>query len=101
MAPVETPRPDPAPPPPAQGPAAARHLRRGLLLFALYVGLYAGYVFLNAFRPQAMEAAPVAGVNLAISYGLGLIAAAFVLALIYAWLCRDGGGHPPPGDRAP
>jgi uncharacterized membrane protein (DUF485 family) len=30
----------------------------------------------------------VAGVNLAIVYGMGLIAAALVLALVYAWLCR-------------
>jgi hypothetical protein len=29
------------------------------------------------------------GVNLAIWYGFGLIGGALVLALIYAWLCRE------------
>jgi uncharacterized membrane protein (DUF485 family) len=36
-----------------------------------------------------MEVIVFAGVNLAVLYGLGLIAAAFVLALVYAWLCRS------------
>ena len=33
-----------------------------------------------------MEATPLAGVNLAIWYGFGLIVAALVLALIYGWV---------------
>ena len=32
--------------------------------------------------------APAAGVNVAVLWGFGLIAAAFVLALVYGWLCR-------------
>jgi uncharacterized membrane protein (DUF485 family) len=59
-------------------------------LFLVYLFLYGGFVFLNAFAPSAMEAVPVAGVNLAILYGVGLIAAAFLLALVYVWLCRGG-----------
>ena len=37
-----------------------------------------------------MEWTPVAGINLAILYGFGLIVAALVLALLYGWLCRAG-----------
>jgi uncharacterized membrane protein (DUF485 family) len=64
--------------------------RLGLFLFAVYLALYSGFVLLAAFAPQAMEATPLAGVNLAIWYGFGLIAAALVLALIYGWARRLG-----------
>jgi uncharacterized membrane protein (DUF485 family) len=61
--------------------------RLGLWLFLLYVILYAGFVALSAFKPAVMGT-DVAGVNLAIVYGIGLIIAAFVLAIIYMLLCR-------------
>lgn len=64
------------------------HARLGLWLFTTYLVAYAGFVGLNAFAPEAMERPTVGGVNLAITYGFGLIAAAFALALVYAWLCR-------------
>lgn len=67
---------------------AARNARYGLWLFAVYLLLYGGFVGINAFAPQWMEIRPVAGINLAILYGMGLIVAAFVLALLYGWLCR-------------
>ena len=57
--------------------------RLGLVLFFLYLLLYGGFVLLNAFWPETMEATPIAGVNVAILYGAGLIFAAFVLALVY------------------
>jgi uncharacterized membrane protein (DUF485 family) len=70
---------------------ATRNARIGLVLFAVYLLLYGGFVLLNAFAPQAMEATPVAGINLAILYGFGLIIAALVLALLYGWLCTADG----------
>ena len=48
----------------------------GLILFTLYLLLYGGFVLLNTFFPTSMEATPVAGVNIAILYGVGLIIAA-------------------------
>ena len=65
-----------------------RNSRIGLILFGIYLLLYGGFVFLNAFWPESMEAIPVAGVNLAIVFGFGLILAAFALALVYGFLCR-------------
>jgi uncharacterized membrane protein (DUF485 family) len=59
-----------------------------MVLFLLYLAFYGGFVGLSAFSPEAMEATPVAGVNLAILYGFALIVAAFVLAMLYGWLCR-------------
>ena len=80
-APSPTPEPEPE-----QG--ATRRTLYGRVLFTFYLVLYGGFVLLNAFSPETMEQTPVAGVNLAILYGLGLIAVAFVLALVYDWLCR-------------
>ena len=57
----------------------------GMILFVLYLILYGGFVLLNAFAPETMEIPPLAGVNLAIWYGIGLIIAALALALIYGW----------------
>jgi uncharacterized membrane protein (DUF485 family) len=69
---------------------AARNSRIGLFLFALYSALYLTFVLLNAFAPRVMEIIVFAGMNLAVAFGLGLIVAAFLLALLYAWLCRTG-----------
>jgi uncharacterized membrane protein (DUF485 family) len=62
--------------------------RIAFVFFAIYLLLYGGFVALAAFSPDTMEATPLAGVNVAIWYGFGLIAAAMVLALAYGWLCR-------------
>ena len=66
----------------------SKNARLGLQLFCVYLVLYGGFVLLNAFAPQTMEITPLAGINLAILYGFGLIGAALVLALIYGVLCK-------------
>ncbi len=66
----------------------AHNTRLGLLLFAIYVAIYAGFMALSAFSPAAMRRPVLAGANLAVVYGFGLIAAALILALIYMRLCR-------------
>lgn len=63
--------------------------RFAFALFAIYLLLYGGFVALAAFSPRTMEATPLAGVNVAIWYGFGLIASAIALALVYGWLCRS------------
>ena len=60
----------------------------GLILFAVYLLLYGGFVYLNAFRRDLMASQPFGGINLAIIYGIALIVAALVLAGIYMLLCR-------------
>jgi len=69
-------------------PGTTRAGRIGLVLFAVYVLFYAGFVGLSAFAPQIMSTRPLGGVNLAIDYGMGLIIGAFVLALLYMVLAR-------------
>lgn len=66
----------------------SRNSQIGLRLFALYVTIYALFMLLNAFQPDVMAREFLWGQNLAIVYGFGLIFSAFVLALLYGWLCR-------------
>ena len=65
-------------------PAATRY---GLTLFAIYTSVYTVFVVVSAFRPTWM-AQTVAGVNIAVLSGFGLIIGAVVLAAIYLHLCR-------------
>jgi uncharacterized membrane protein (DUF485 family) len=85
-------QPDPPPTPQAteifHSAAEARNARIGLWLFAAYVLMYGGFMVLNAFYPQRMGAPFLAGVNLAVTYGLVLIVGAFLLALLYMFLVR-------------
>ena len=70
-----------------------RNSRIGYVLFLVYLLFYGGFVLLNAFSPETMEATPIAGINVAILYGFGLIIAAFVLALIYGFLSGPSEGQ--------
>ncbi|MGB7345456.1 MAG: DUF485 domain-containing protein [Pirellulaceae bacterium] len=72
------------------GDSAARRFntRLGLILFLIYLAMYVGFVCINAFKADWMDAQAIAGLNLAIVYGFGLIVFALVLALIYGVACR-------------
>ena len=70
-------------------PAAPVASRLGLALFWVYVLLYGGFMALVLARPDLLSLRPFGGVNLAIAAGMGLIAAAFVLAVAYM-LARAG-----------
>ncbi len=70
-----------------------RNARRGLALFILYFSLYGTFIALNIFKPESMGETSLAGIylggpNLAIVGGIGLILAAFVLALVYMQMTR-------------
>lgn len=67
---------------------AARNARLGRKLFVVYLALYLGYMLLTAFRPELLRTLVPGGINLAIAYGVGLIKAAILMALAYAWICR-------------
>ena len=59
----------------------------GLKLFAVYLVLYLGFVLGSAFAPEFMASTPFLGLNVAVIYGIGLIKAAFLLAVVYVLLC--------------
>jgi len=77
---------------------ASASSRIGLGLFWIYVLLYVGFMALVLFRPDLLSLRPFGGVNLAIAYGMGLIAGAFLLAIIYMAACRAVEDRGPPHD---
>ena len=60
----------------------------GMGMFVLYLLLYLGFMGIAAFDYEMFGSITVGGVNLAIVYGVGLIVAALVLAMIYMKLCK-------------
>ena len=59
----------------------------GIKLFWLYCVIYMGFVGIAVFATESMKIPVLAGVNLAIIYGLALIIFAIILGLIYNHLC--------------
>jgi uncharacterized membrane protein (DUF485 family) len=57
--------------------------RLGLALFWVYVLLYGAFMGLVLVRPDLLSWRPFGGVNLAIAAGMGLIASALILAVVY------------------
>ncbi len=58
----------------------------GIKMFIAYTLVYAGFVAINAVKPSLMQEI-VLGQTLAIVYGLGLLAFALILAVVYNSLC--------------
>jgi uncharacterized membrane protein (DUF485 family) len=56
--------------------------RLGVILFAVYFILYAGFMALNVIDPLAMSR-PLGPLNIAVAYGFALILVAFALAVVY------------------
>jgi uncharacterized membrane protein (DUF485 family) len=83
--------------------ASMAKARIGAWMFLIYALLYAGFVAINVIDPLLMERPVVLGLNLAVTYGMGLILFALLLALIYNRMCvlqemkrnlgRDGKGE--------
>ncbi|MDF7826255.1 DUF485 domain-containing protein [Pontiellaceae bacterium B12227] len=59
----------------------------GIKLFWLYCVIYMGFVGTAVFATESMKLPVLAGVNLAIIYGMALIIFAIILGLIYNYLC--------------
>ena len=72
----------------------ARGSRLAAELFLAYLALYAGFVYLAAFRPELMAWRPLGGVDLAVWYGMALIISPLLLAVIYLFANRRDGGGP-------
>lgn len=62
--------------------------RLGLVLFFIYLVLYAGFVLVSAFMADSLDWRPAGGLNLALLWGFGLIVTALVLALVYGLLAK-------------
>jgi len=61
--------------------------RIGVIFFLLYALVYVIFVVINLVSPLLMENVVLFGMNLAVTYGIGLIIFAILLALIYNRMC--------------
>ncbi len=68
--------------------ASSYKTRLGVWMFLAYTIVYGGFVFINAVKPSLMQVI-VMGQTLAVIYGLGLLALALILAVIYNQLCNN------------
>jgi hypothetical protein len=74
----------------------------GVRLFVVYALIYGIFVFINLISPVTMERIVLWGMNLAVTYGIGLILLAILLALVYNRLCalKEIELHSPSAEKA-
>jgi uncharacterized membrane protein (DUF485 family) len=63
--------------------------RLGMWLFIVYFLLYGGFIAVTVYDYKILAREAFAGINLAIVYGMVLIIAAIVLAILYACLAKN------------
>lgn len=61
--------------------------RLGIVLFFIYLLVYAGFVVIGTLYPKKLGLSALGGLNLAFVYGMGLIILAVVMGLIYHFIC--------------
>ena len=71
-------------------PGPTRRGRARWWLPAGYVCAYGGFIAVTVAAPGTLALRTVAGLNLAVAWGLGLIALAFVIAVAAIRLPEDG-----------
>jgi uncharacterized membrane protein (DUF485 family) len=67
--------------------AAKRKTRLGIWMFVSYTIVYGVFVAIGVANYEAMKIIVFAGLNLALTYGFGLIVLAIIMGLIYNWRC--------------
>lgn len=67
--------------------AAKKKARLGVWFFFIYLLFYAGFVAIGVLNYELLATQVVAGLNLAIFYGMGLIIFAVLLGILYNYYC--------------
>ncbi len=67
--------------------ASAYKEKLGVILFFVYLVIYAGFVLIGLFYPEMMGGHVLGKQNLAVVYGFGLILLAIIMGFIYNFLC--------------
>jgi uncharacterized membrane protein (DUF485 family) len=67
-------------------PASGKKSRLGVILFFVYLVVYAGFVVIGLTDPELLGL-HLLGLNIAIIYGFGLIFLAIVMGFIYNLAC--------------
>jgi uncharacterized membrane protein (DUF485 family) len=67
--------------------ASKKKAKLGVRFFFLYLLFYGGFVAIGVLNYELLSQSVVAGLNLALFYGIGLIVFAVLLGIIYNNLC--------------
>ena len=67
--------------------AAKRKTRLGIWMFIIYTIVYGVFVAIGVINYQAMSSIILGDLNLAVTYGFGLIFLAIIMGLVYNWRC--------------
>jgi len=67
--------------------ASSYKMKLGVKMFLVYSLIYVSFVIINIVNPLLMEKIVFMGLNLAVVYGFSLIIGAFILAIIYNFMC--------------
>jgi uncharacterized membrane protein (DUF485 family) len=67
--------------------ASKQKTRLGLILFLFYAIIYASFVIIGLSYTHLLSIKVIAGLNLAVVYGMGLIILAIVMGFIYNLVC--------------
>ena len=67
--------------------AAKRKTRLGIWMFIFYTIVYGVFVAIGVLNYEAMSSIVFGDLNLAVTYGFGLIILAIIMGLIYNWRC--------------
>jgi len=73
--------------PAGKDPASEVKKKIGIRMFIAYGIVYAGFVIINTLIPKLMGKKVIFGLNLAVTYGFGLIILAIAAGLIYNSIC--------------
>lgn len=65
-----------------------RKTKIAIRMAIIYTIIYLGFIVLNVFKPLWMSRRAIFGLNLAVSYGIGLIILAIIFAVIYNQICK-------------
>lgn len=67
--------------------ASKKKASLGVWFFFIYLIFYAGFVVIGVLNYELLATEVVAGLNLALIYGMGLIVFAVLLGILYNYFC--------------
>jgi len=68
-------------------PASEFKKKVGIRMFIAYAVVYAGFIVINTIVPKLMGKQIVLGLNLAVTYGFGLIILVIIAGMVYNRIC--------------
>lgn len=69
--------------------ASRKKTKLGIILFLVYAIIYAIFVIIGLSYTHLLSIKVIAGLNLAVVYGMGLIILAIVMGYIYSLICTN------------